>query len=154
MDWNRLIERIKLDESGSLQPQFKPYKDSKGILTIGYGRNLEDRGINYVEAEMMFNRDLIDAMSDAEKFFPGFKHLSSLRQEVLVNMAFNLGLTRLNGFIGFKEALEKGDFKKASIEMLDSKWRKDVGKRAYRLAYMMLNDKVPTEGELHEFIGK
>ena len=48
-------------------------------------------------------------------------------------MAFNLGLTRLVKFKKMFAALNKGDYKLASEEGLDSRWAKQVYNRAKRL---------------------
>jgi lysozyme len=54
-----------------------------------------------------------------------------------LNMCFNLGINRL---LGFKKALaliKSGNYTKASEEMLNSLWSKQVGDRSFRLAKMM-----------------
>ncbi|MCV6587566.1 MAG: hypothetical protein OIF57_00865 [Marinobacterium sp.] len=65
---------------------------------------------------------------------PIFTRLDAARQLVLANMAYNLGVPRLKGFRKMWRALEQGDYKLAAAEMLDSRWARQVGKRATELA--------------------
>lgn len=116
--------------------KLKPYRCTKGKLTIGYGRNLEDVGITREEAEILLDHDIAKARRQAEGF-AWFASLSPNRQNVVVSMIFNLGL---DGFWGFKkiiEALERGNFVRAAVEMLSSKWAGQVGRRARELAELM-----------------
>ena len=70
--------------------------------------------------------------------FPWFHRLSEARQRVLVNMCFNLGLSRLMGFKKFLTAVEAGEWETAGVEMLDSKWAEQVGPRSTRLRDLLL----------------
>ncbi|MFQ5421037.1 MAG: hypothetical protein ACE5EY_11830, partial [Anaerolineae bacterium] len=54
-----------------------------------------------------------------------------------INMAFNLGRTRLARFGKMWAAIHIGDYALAAEEMLDSRWARQVGERAHRLAEMM-----------------
>lgn len=117
--------------------QEKPYRDTVGKLTIGYGRNLDDVGIRRDEARHMLENDLTVALNDARALFDDFDALTPNRQRALVDMAFNLGRTRLAGFKNMWAAIEREDYHAAATEMLSSKWARQVGKRAERLARMM-----------------
>lgn len=125
--------QIKVDEGMRL----KPYRDSLGILSIGCGRNLEDRGLRPTEVDFMLENDLDEAEATARTLFPTFESLSDARKAVLLNMALNLGQTRLSGFVRFREAVSKGNFDAAAREMENSGWYQQVGKRAVRLANQM-----------------
>lgn len=114
-----------------------PYLDTVNKLTIGYGRNLSDVGISIEEAEELLQYDMEKAITAAEAIFDGFDTLNDARKAVLANMAFNLGTSRLRQFVEFINAVQIGNFKEASIQMLDSKWAKQVGKRAAELAKIM-----------------
>lgn len=129
MNVNRLRDWLKKDEG----KRFKPYKDSRGFLTIGYGRWLEG-GISEDEAELMLNNDMRTAYEGAQKAVKSFHLLNDDRQEILVNMVFNLGLSRFKKFKKMLAAIEKGDHKTVPKEMLDSLWAKQVKGRAQRLA--------------------
>ena len=122
------------------------YLDTEGIPTIGYGRNLKTVGISPVEAEFLLRNDMQSALIGAASF-PWFDDLSELRKAVIVDMIFNLGLAGFKTFKKLIRALEKRDYPGVSFEMLCSKWTKQVGDRAVRLAYVMLHNRErPTEG--------
>jgi len=130
-------EQLKFDEGVR---QF-PYKCSAGKTSIGVGRNLDDVGLSPYEINVLLENDLVKAENDAKILFPSFDKLSDVRKSVLINMAFNLGRSRLEGFKNFKAAVEAGKFHIAAEEMLSSRWAQQVGKRAERLAHQMLTDK-------------
>ncbi|MCH8136115.1 MAG: glycoside hydrolase family protein [Proteobacteria bacterium] len=116
--------------------RIKPYLDSVGKLTIGVGRNLDDTELSDDEVELMLNNDIERAAKNAERF-SWWRELDSVRQMVVVDMLFNLGLA---GFAKFRKTISfigAGDYPKAAEEMLDSKWASQVGSRAVRLAKMM-----------------
>lgn len=81
----------------------------------------------------MLENDLERAIVAAQRIFPTFDSLSDERQEVLVNMAFNLGEWRLSGFIKFRRAIIGENWVRAKREMLDSRWANQVGERAREL---------------------
>jgi len=115
-----------------------PYKDTVGKITIGYGRNLSDRGISVNEAEFMLENDIKIAISDAKRIMGDkWKELPLNVKLVLVDMAFNMGLSRLRKFKRFIQALKKGDYITAKKEILDSRWAHQVGDRAIELAKMI-----------------
>lgn len=117
--------------------RLRPYKDSVGKLTIGVGRNLDDKGISEPEAMLLLSNDIGAALADA-KTLVWFNKLDSVRQDVIVNMIFNLGLPRFVGFKNTLRAIEMANWEEAVVQMLDSKWAKQVGKRAEDLAFMMM----------------
>lgn len=128
---NKTIARIKDDEGLRL----RPYRCSKGKLTIGWGFNLDANPIPVEVAELLLKHSLKTADSDARAIFRNFDSLSEARQGVLINMALQLGKSRLSGFKKFIAAVARSDWQAASKEMLDSKWAKeDTPERAERLA--------------------
>ncbi len=137
MNPDRLKATLVVDEGLRL----KPYWDSVSKLTIGVGRNLDDRGITKTEAMYLLNRDITQATRDAKRAVENFLELSDVRQEIIVNMVFNMGLTRFKGFRNTIKAIEAKDYELASIEMLDSLWARQVGPRAKRLARRMRTGK-------------
>lgn len=129
----QLLMMIKSHEGLRL----KPYKDTEGILTIGYGRNLEDVGITEKEAEILLQNDIVRAEHDLIKVMPDVKKMNVVRYYVLVDMMFNLGFNGFNGFKRMIKAIKEKDYQKAADEMLDSKWAGQVKGRATELAEMM-----------------
>ena len=117
--------------------ELKLYKCTAGKWSIGVGRNLEDRGITREEAMFLLDGDLLIAEADAKALFPAFDGISDARKAVLVNMALNLGKSRLAGFKRFRAAVADGDFEVAAAEMLNSQWAGQVGQRARRLSAKM-----------------
>lgn len=130
MNKEQLIQQIQRHEGLRL----KPYKCSADKLTIGYGRNLEAKGISKSEANMMLANDVHECIDQVLEHIKFFDKLNDARQNALVNMCFNLGIYGLLGFKKFLTELEREDFEDASIEMLDSKWAIQVGKRATELS--------------------
>jgi len=130
MNKELLIKQLQKHEGLRL----KPYKCSAGKLTIGYGRNLEDKGIDKAEACMLLANDIHQCINQVRDRIPCFPKLNDVRQNVLVNMAFNLGIHGLLKFRKFLSALERGNFEDASVEMLDSRWSRQVGIRATELS--------------------
>jgi lysozyme len=115
----------------------KPYRCTAGKLTIGVGRNLDDRGISPDEAMYMLANDIRDSRSELSAAFPWFDKLDEVRQAVLIDMCVNLGLSRLQGFRNTLSLIGVGKYEAAAQEMLNSKWAEQVGRRAQRLSRMM-----------------
>jgi len=115
--------------------KLKPYRDSRGFLTIGIGRNLDTKGISREEADIMCGNDIIEAIDLVRHNLPWSLNLDDNRFSVLVEMAFQMGIGGLLLFKDFLAALEAGDYLTAQVEMLDSKWAKeDSPKRALELS--------------------
>ena len=115
----------------------KPYKDSLGIVTIGYGRNLESRGLTEPEAAYLLKCDVKEAEEYLHKEYDYYYQLSGERKAVLIDMMVNMGPTRLRGFVNTHAALSSRDYEVAALEMLDSKWARQVGNRAITLSKIM-----------------
>jgi|TARA_X000001388_G_C2163923_1_gene97200 lysozyme len=133
------------------------YKDSKGNRTIGIGFNLEDagnrnflkqKGININElfagreltdreTKTLYNHSLTQAFRDAQSYDPKFAKRPEAVKMALVDMAFNLGLTKLNKFVEMKKGLINNDYNVAADEMVDSNWYKQVKSRGPRMVDVM-----------------
>ncbi len=125
-DWIKQNEGLRL----------KPYRDTQGKFTLGYGRNIDDNGITTEEAEFLFNNDYYKCrweLADHDWYFDQPEHV----KWALINMCFNMGITRLLGFTKMIAALKEKNYTKAALEALDSKWAKQVGDRAKQVALMM-----------------
>lgn len=117
-----------------------PYTDTTGHLTIGIGRNISERsgrGLTRAEAIYLANNDIKNCRTTLNNFV-WFRHLNSVRQEVLIELMFNLGAPRFFTFKKMIRCLEMNDHCGAEREMLDSKWARDVGdNRAADMAFRM-----------------
>lgn len=129
MNKERLKKQLETDEFRSK----KIYVDTVGKVSGGIGRNLTDRGFSEDEIDLMYANDIRLAERDARALVQWFDRLNDVRQEVLVNMSFNMGYSTLAGFKKFLSAVNSGRFDEAAVEMEDSKWFKQVGQRAVRL---------------------
>jgi lysozyme len=137
-DVELLMRELTRDEGLRL----KPYRCTAGKLTIGCGRNLDDVGISLEEAAILLRNDVAKVIADLDREIPWWQGLDGGRQRVLANMAFNLG-TR--GLLGFKTTLahvRAGRYLEAAQGMLASRWAKQVGPRAERLALMMRDGEI------------
>ena len=117
--------------------RLKPYRCSAGRITIGYGRNLENKGITTEEAEVLLINDINEVSQRLYEELPFFYQLDDVRKSVLIDMAFNLGVMGLLGFRKTLGYMNAGDWESASKEMLDSRWAKQVKGRATELAEMV-----------------
>jgi len=109
------------------------YECSRGVLTVGIGRNLESVGISESEADFLLQNDIKDAIErlNAHDLLDGH---DEVRQAVLINMAFNLGV---NGLLKFRDSIKlwrQKDYEGFSKEILDSRWARQVGNRAKELS--------------------
>lgn len=100
------------------------YKCPAGKNTIGYGLNL-DEGITKEEAEAIAELRIKKIHNALKQSYRYFLDLPDGVQEVLLDMAYNMGLTKLFGFRKMWAALSMQDFLAASIEILDSKYHRD-----------------------------
>lgn len=128
-----ILERQLVKHEGL---RLKPYRCTAGKLTIGYGRNLDDNGITKAEALTMLRNDIANVKAELERL-GWWRRLDDTRQDVIANMAFNIGLTRLLTFKRMIAAIEDAEYTKAADEMMDSKWAAQVGSRAVELARKM-----------------
>lgn len=115
------------------------YYDTEGIPTIGIGHNLTVP-ISAKAIHQIFEDDLAEAYNDLLHTFPWFVDLTEARQWVLINMRFNMGMHRLQGFRKMLWALVNDDYDTAANEMLQSLWAKQVKGRALELATLMRGD--------------
>jgi lysozyme len=126
----RLAQDLLRDEGLRL----KPYRCTAGKLTIGVGRNLDDRGISESEALHLLDNDIKACWGQVVGSLPWAVHAPEAVQEVLANLCFNLGLAGLLGFRQTLALLQAGRYAEAALELLRSKWAGQVGARAERLA--------------------
>jgi lysozyme len=116
------------------------YEDSLGYLTIGVGHLIDRRkGGKLPDSviDILLEHDIREHREEMLAALPWAHGLDDVRQAVLVDMAFNLGVTGLLGFKNTLESVRLGLYHQAAGQMLQSKWAKQVGSRATRLAMMM-----------------
>ena len=154
-DSDELVKMIAIHEGIVLNV----YQDHLGINTVGIGRNLDDRGIT--DGELLFMNKTIDDIYDngltqEEAYYlcmndiaivekellaskPIVNRLNAVRQMILIDMAFNMGVPRLMQFKNMWLAIEKVNYLLACEEMIDSRWAGQVGSRAMKLSVAMKN---------------
>lgn len=115
------------------------YVDTNGHVTVGWGRNLE-KGISISEAQLMFENDLQECFLELQKY--NWWNIQPIEvKQALVNMCFNLGITKLLEFKDMIAALEAKDYTKAAQAALDSTWAKQVHQRANDIALVIREGK-------------
>jgi lysozyme len=141
MNFLALERRVKEDEG------FRPiaYLDTVGVWTIGYGQTFwsdgspisagdeitEDAALQFLRAQLW------KCATDCQRDYVSFEAHDHVRQEVLVNMRYNLGRAGLAGFKKMNAAVEKFDYPRWADEMEDSRWFRQVTARAKRLQQMV-----------------
>ena len=139
MNIEQLREQLTIDE-GKVN---EIYKDHLGYPTFGIGHLVlesdpeygQDVGTPVSEERTIecFDKDVQSVLSDCKKLHEGWDDYPEEVRQVVANMMFNMGLTRLSKFRKHNAALQCGDWKEAAIEGRDSRWHKQVTNRAERL---------------------
>lgn len=114
----------------------KPYKDTAGIWTIGYGHNIEE-GISQKSAMALLDEDIDTAAIDAKKLFPNLSSFSANRQAAIIELVFNMGLGTFSKFTSTIAAIRNESWQQAADHLLDSLWAKQVKGRANDIATMI-----------------
>lgn len=151
VDRVKLIDELIRDECRGGKPELKMYPDSKGIPTIGIGHNLRDKGISNAVAFLIAHEDIDEVEAALTDHLPWWTKLDEVRQRVLVNMAFNMGVGpapenptgKLLTFVHTLALIETGDYDAAADHMVQSAWFKQVGVRAVRLVEAMRTGAMP-----------
>jgi lysozyme len=132
----RLIETLKRHEG----VKYYVYKDHLGYETIGVGRCLKQGvglGLTHDEVDYLLMNDINRCLEELDAAFPWFKDLTEIRREAMINLCFNLGLTRLRKFEKALAAMSIHNYEEAANEFLDSRWAKQVGNRAKEVTEMI-----------------
>ena len=132
----KLLEMLKRHEG----VETHAYECSAGKITVGVGRNIDqDGGIGLTEDEIDYplQNDIERVMLELVSEYDWFNDLDDVRKDAMIDIAFNLGQTRLRLFKRALAAMEAGKYKDAATEFLDSKWAKQVGGRALELSDMI-----------------
>ena len=148
-DREELLEQLKEDEG----VKYEVYLDHLGYPTCGIGHLIKPEdaeskleiGDEVSEERVieLFKQDVGIACRDAISLYgwSGFCEWPEEVQNILINMMFNMGQTRLTKFKNMHRALEAQNWKQAAIEGRDSKWYEQVTNRAERL--MSKLEKIP-----------
>lgn len=149
MDRVLMKSEIKAEEGEKLQS----YLDSLGYWTIGIGILIDPRKggdpapfglelrfgatITQAQSDILFNKHLDEKLAQLDARLPWWRKLDDVRQRVLVNMAFQMGINGLLGFENTLDMVESGDYQGAADGMLHSKWAAQTPARAKRLSDRM-----------------
>ena len=136
MDVEKLKNQLILHEGLEL----KSYTCSAGYVTLGVGRNVEELGITEDEARYLLDNDILRVSKELDNAMPWWREMSEVRQRVVVDMVFNLGISRFLNFRKAINAMQEQDWEEAAAQMLDSRWADQVGQRSHRLAKAMIED--------------
>ena len=146
MNFARLEKAIMRDEGY----RSRPYLDTVNVPTIGYGStyilgipvSLDMPALSITAARDLLRAELFTSLIDAQALFSRFDEMDSVRQEVLANMAYNLGRSRLGNFRKLIKHGENLAYQRMAEEMVDSKWYRQVGFRSRRLVAEMRSGEV------------
>lgn len=130
-----LIPDLKRDEGLRL----RAYRDTVGVWTVGYGHAhvAPDTVWTLAQADAALETDVLKAEVFLDRELPWWRTLSDLRQDVLVNQCFNMGIDTLLTFTTYLGLVKAADYAAAAEDVLTTKWAKQVGARATRLAEQM-----------------
>ena len=139
MNLERLREQLEIDEG----VKYEVYNDHLGYATFGIGHLITARDpengwsvgtdVDEYRVKEAFEDDVQGVISDCEKLYVQWEHLPEEAQQIIANMMFNMGLTRLSKFKGMKRGVDSRDWNAAADEMVDSNWYRQVTNRADRL---------------------
>ena len=145
MDLEKLRKQLEIDEG----VKYEIYNDHLGYPTFGIGHLVIPSDIEYREdvgtrvseerVRECFDKDVESVLRDCTLLYKDFDELPEEVQQIIANMMFNMGYTRLSKFKGMKKGVDARDWNKAADEMVDSRWYKQVTNRANRLVERMRN---------------
>ena len=132
---DQLIDMLKRHEG----VRSHVYLCSAGYETLGVGRNISESGLGITEDEIDFllMNDITRVKQELEDTYFWFPALNEARQDAMIDICFNLGLTRLRGFVKAIEAMSREQFDIAADEFMDSRWATQVGNRAVEVTEMI-----------------
>lgn len=143
MNRESLKARLRVSEDDRLVA----YRCSAGKLTVGIGHNCDARPVPGVEKvgdtitpevrDQLFEEDLDDACAQLDSRLPWWRELDDGRQNVLVDLCFNMGIKTLATFVNTLGAVQRGDYEGAARGLEGSLWHKQVKTRAPHLEAAM-----------------
>ena len=138
---SKLVAQLKRHEG----VKSHAYKCTANMITVGVGRNIDENGgigLSDDEINYLLENDIKRCKQELISL-SWFTDLDSVRQDALVNLCFNLGLTRLMGFNNAMAAMAEGDYERAADEFYDSRWAKQVKSRADEVCEMVRTGRYP-----------
>jgi len=137
------LQRLLIKHEGM---RLKPYEDVlTEDITIGVGRNLDSLGLTEDEVMYLLTNDIVRCDKELLHNFKWYSEMCRARQDAMINLCFNLGITRLLTFKKALQAMADKEYIKAAAEFLDSKWAAQVGSnRSDDIACMIRTGKYPT----------
>lgn len=125
------VKRRLIEEEGL---KLFPYRCTANKLTLGVGRNIEDRGISDITAMQMLEEDIALCVNELERNISWWSEAPDGLQEVLIDLCFNMGISKLMLFTKTLQYLGSGEMVKAADELLNSRYATMVPNRAKRNA--------------------
>ena len=123
--------------------RLKPYTDTAGKLTIGVGHNLTDDGLTPIQVEIIFQDDLHSTQQNLLAGIPWTANLDEVRAAVMLDLAFNMGMSTLYTFTTFLKLMAAGAYADAGDDLLNTAYATEVGKRAVINANMLRTGQWP-----------
>jgi len=143
MDIQQLRKQLEIDEG----VKYDIYLDHLGLPTFGIGHLVTKTDpesgqavgtpISKERVAECFDMDVQSVINDCNKLYENFDELPEEVQQIIANMMFNMGYTRLSKFKGMKRGVDSKDWNQAADEMMDSRWYRQVTNRANRLVERM-----------------
>lgn len=133
IDVTLVLADLKRDEGR----RTRPYADSRGIQTIGYGHNLVAAGLCEAAITAQLTYDLDLALQSLTLKFPWWVAQPAPVQRVLLNLCYNTGIGGLATFTTFLGLIQARKYPEAAQALLQSKYATQVGDRAVRLAELL-----------------
>lgn len=130
-----------------------PYIDTRGNWTVGYGHKLSltdakstyPTGITQEQALVLLSADIDTATRLANGALPWLHLIDEVRQGIIVEMVYQLGIQGMLGFKNMLQAMQSDDWSAASDAMLDSEWHIQTPERCEELAALMISDDLPID---------
>ena len=116
------------------------YKCSENMITVGVGRNIDENGgigLADDEIEYLLANDIRRVREELDDTYFWFAALNEARKDAMIDISFNLGQTRLRGFVKAITAMSREQFDIAADEFMDSRWSEQVGNRAVEVTEMI-----------------
>lgn len=120
------------------------YLDHLGYETIGVGRCIKEGvglGLSEDEIDYLLTNDVNRCIKELGKSFPWFSDLDNVRRDAMINLCFQLGITKLLKFKNFLADMAEGNYELAGPNLLDSLYAKQTPARANEVAEMIVSGK-------------